>query len=55
MLMGALFSDAMGRDVMPDVFPSTPAQVTALYTRLLLRAIGAETTGVNEINDVIFS
>jgi len=45
MLMGALFSDAMGRDVMPDVFPSTPAGVSAVYAKLLLRAIGA--IGVN--------
>jgi len=48
MLMGALFSDAMGRDVMPDVFPSTPAGVTELYTRLLLRSIGVDTAGVQE-------
>lgn len=50
MLMGSLFADAMGRDVMPDVFPSTPAGVAAVYTRLLLRAIGADAvgTGVSE-------
>jgi AcrR family transcriptional regulator len=42
MLMGSLFADAMGRDAMPDVFPSTPMGVTAVYTRLVLRAIGAD-------------
>lgn len=40
MLMGALFSDAMGRDVMPEFFPATSTKVAALYTQLLLRAIG---------------
>jgi hypothetical protein len=37
MLIGALFADAMGRDVMPGIFPTTPAD---LYSRFLLRAIG---------------
>ena len=37
MLIGSLFADAMGRDVMPGIFPTTPAEV---YSRFLLRAIG---------------
>jgi AcrR family transcriptional regulator len=37
MLIGSLFADAMGRDVMPGIFPATPAEV---YSRFLLRAIG---------------
>jgi AcrR family transcriptional regulator len=41
MLMGALFADAMGRDVMPDLFPSSPAQAVDSYVRLFLRALGA--------------
>jgi AcrR family transcriptional regulator len=38
MLMAALFSDAMGRDMMPDLYP--PAEkAPALYVRLFLRAV----------------
>lgn len=47
MLMGSLFSDAMGRDMMPDVFPSPPERAPRRYVELLLRALGvdyAETT-----------
>jgi AcrR family transcriptional regulator len=40
MLMGALFSDAMGRDFMPDVFRYSMEAAPALYVDLLLRAIG---------------
>jgi len=42
MLMGAIFSDAMGRDMMPDVFPQPAAKAAQAYTRLLLRALGVE-------------
>ena len=42
MLMGAIFSDAMGRDMMPDVFPQPKAKAAQTYTRLLLRALGVE-------------
>ena len=42
MLLGALFSDAVGRDVMPDMFPSDPDSAAVGYARLFLRAIGAE-------------
>ena len=42
MLMGAMFSDAMGREVMPDVFPQPQAKAAQMYTRLLLQAIGVE-------------
>jgi len=39
MLLGALFADAMGRDMMPDALP--PAKhVPAAYVELTLRAIG---------------
>ena len=38
MLIGAVFADAMGRDVMPDIFP--PASAAEVYSKLLLRAIG---------------
>ena len=41
MFIGTIFSDAMGRDTMPDIFPSPPAGAVARYTALLLSAIGA--------------
>ena len=42
MILGALFADAVGRDVMPDMFPNDPDTAAAEYARLLIRAIGAE-------------
>lgn len=40
MLMAALFSDAIGRDTMPDMFPQPADRAPALYVRLFLRAVG---------------
>ncbi len=40
MLMGAIFSDAMGRGMMPDVFPQPQEKAAHMYTVLLLRALG---------------
>jgi AcrR family transcriptional regulator len=40
MLMGALFADAMGREVMPEMFPQPARRAAALYARCFLRAIG---------------
>jgi AcrR family transcriptional regulator len=42
MLMGAIFSDAMGRGMMPEVFPQPPEKAAHMYTVLLLRALGVE-------------
>jgi AcrR family transcriptional regulator len=42
MLMGTLFSDAMGRDMMPEKYPYSEAEAPARYTSLFLRAIGVE-------------
>jgi AcrR family transcriptional regulator len=42
MLMGAIFADAMGRDMMPDVYPQPQQKAAQMYTRLLLRAVGVE-------------
>jgi AcrR family transcriptional regulator len=42
MLMGAIFADAMGRDVMPDVYPQPREKAAHMYTLLLLRALGVE-------------
>ena len=44
MLMAALFGDAMGRDVMPDLYPQPPERAAALYVGLFLCAIGARAT-----------
>ncbi len=40
MFMGTLFADAMGRDTMPEIYPSPPAAAVELYTGLILAAIG---------------
>ena len=42
MLMGALFSDAMGRDAMPERFPHASDDAIEQYVGLLLSAIGAD-------------
>jgi AcrR family transcriptional regulator len=41
MLMGAIFTDAMGRDTMPERYPYSMRSAIDLYVDLLLRAIGA--------------
>ncbi len=42
MLMGALFSDAMGRDAMPERFPQDANASIEQYVSLLLAAIGCK-------------
>src|SRR5689334_21842554 len=42
MLMGAIFADAMGRDMMPDVYPQPVSEAAHMYSELLLRALGVE-------------
>lgn len=44
MLMGALFSDAMGRDTMPERYPHRMSESIEGYVDLLLHAIGASET-----------
>lgn len=39
MLMAALFSDAISRDFMPDLYPQPASRAPGLYVRLFLRAI----------------
>lgn len=41
MLMGTLFSDALGRDLMPDVYALSQDDAAAAYVRLFVDAIGA--------------
>ncbi len=42
MLMGAIFADAMGRGMMPNVYPQPEKKAAHMYTVLLLRALGVE-------------
>lgn len=42
MLLGAIFHDAMGREMMPQIYPPQ-AKAPRLYSRLLLNAIGCKT------------
>ncbi len=44
MLMGVLFSDAIGRDIVPDMFASEPDDALGDYVALFLRGIGVETS-----------
>ncbi len=39
MFMATLFSDAMGRDMMPQLYPQPAERAPALYARLFLRAL----------------
>jgi AcrR family transcriptional regulator len=40
MLMGALFADAMGRDIMPDLYANEPEEGLEQYVQLFLRGLG---------------
>lgn len=40
MLMGALFADAMSRDMLPELYPLNPEQAVLSYVRLFLRSLG---------------
>jgi len=40
MLMGALFNDAMNRDMMPELFPQPAPATIRAYVRIFLRGIG---------------
>lgn len=42
MLMGVLFADAMGRDILRAMFPCPPEESLREYVRLFLRGLGAE-------------
>lgn len=46
MLMGVLFADAMGRDVMPKVYRNDPDEAVQDYVSLFLRGIGYSLTPV---------
>jgi len=42
MLMGSIFADAMGREMMPDVYPQPEEKAAQIYTRFVLKALGVE-------------
>jgi hypothetical protein len=42
MLMGTLFADAMGRDIMRGMFPRDPAHTLREYLRIFLRGLGVK-------------
>jgi AcrR family transcriptional regulator len=44
MLQGALFSDAMGRDMMPDLYPRPLRRAGAEYARTFLRMLDVDVT-----------
>lgn len=44
MLMGVLFSDAVGRDLVPDMYDNDPDDALTEYVTLFLRGIGVETS-----------
>lgn len=52
MFMGTLFSDAMGRDTMPEIYPNPPAVAVEHYTTLMLAALGvtAESHALSQSN-----
>ncbi len=45
MLQGSIFADAMGRDMMPEMFPPVD-RAPATYVRLFLRSLGALTASL---------
>jgi AcrR family transcriptional regulator len=51
MLMGAIFADAMGRDMMPDVYPQPLSEAAHKYSELLLRALGVENGPIRSTNN----
>lgn len=42
MLMGVLFADAMGRDIMRDMFATQPEEALREYLRIFLRGLGVD-------------
>jgi len=42
MLIGSLFHDSMGREMMPDIYPQPASEAPGRYAELVLRAIGVD-------------
>ncbi|MGQ0764259.1 MAG: TetR/AcrR family transcriptional regulator [Gemmatimonadota bacterium] len=51
MLFGALFSDAMGRDVVPSLFPVAEEHAAAAYVRLFLQSLGIAEHGATGVTN----
>ncbi len=47
MLIGSLFHDAMGRDMMPDAYPKPAGKAAGKYARFILRALGVRDVEVS--------
>src|SRR5581483_2565170 len=47
MLIGALFAEAVGRDIMTEIYDYNIDEAIAGYVKLFLRAIGASPTPAN--------
>ena len=45
MLMGVLFADAMGRDIMPDMYRNEPEEALDQYVRLFFEALASACAG----------
>lgn len=50
MLCGSLFSDAMGRDMMPDRYPRPLRKAGAAYARAFLRMLGLDPDAAHHAN-----
>ncbi len=48
MLMGALFNDAMNREMMPEFFPQSHKESIRAYVRMFLRGLGASAEPVQQ-------
>jgi AcrR family transcriptional regulator len=44
MFLGVLFADAVGRDILPDMYTTGPEEALTEYVALFLRGIGIETS-----------
>jgi AcrR family transcriptional regulator len=44
MFLGVLFADAVGRDILPDMYTTGPEEALTEYVALFLRGIGVETS-----------
>lgn len=52
MLLGTLFSDAMGRDFMPDLFSMSLDESASEYVKLFLKAIGVRVRDAGSVSAV---
>ena len=52
MLLGSLFHDAMGRDMMPEIFITPASEAAGKYVRMILRAVGASQPAATEPSSI---